>query len=340
MLTVAEPPTTVIVGGTVRRADVHVPILGAERHVILVGHGVGSVARESRHLQLVALFLASHTEVLVVGHPVVAVDVVQLDPQPSAVVAAQPVKSLIASPELVHGRAEASGVVVPRSVEVHRAVDPPAYYDPSFPASRQQRSTGSRRQKRQSLLLLAVARQRVHHHAVLVLHVFQLLREVLGSGDAAAEVELLHSVVEPIHRVLLHVALLLQLGGTDAQRLHGALEIAQLLPGQGELGGLSGRVHVQSGDLAFALGLIGHDLLLQCLQGLEHLDDGLAEAARDRHLLADVADALGQVAADALEDMDASSDVLSVLVDDALLQEGALARHQADLVLQLVDALV
>lgn len=79
VLTVTEPPSTPIVSRTVGGTNVHIAVLGAECHAILIRQRIGRVARVTGHMESITGLLGVDRKMLILGAPVYAVGIDQIN---------------------------------------------------------------------------------------------------------------------------------------------------------------------------------------------------------------------------------------------------------------------
>lgn len=102
VLAATEPPSAVIIGGAVGRAGVHVAILGAEGHTVLIRQSVRRVPQITVNVHSVTGGCRVDGERLVLGAPTFTVDVQHVDAKPGAFVARESVEDLVADPVLAN----------------------------------------------------------------------------------------------------------------------------------------------------------------------------------------------------------------------------------------------
>lgn len=122
VLTMREPPTTLVVARTVGVRYVAIDVDGRELHVILIVERIGRVAAVARDAQAIAIFARAHNEIAVHGFPRIVVDVLHDDFQAGAVVGRQVAQNGVADPILTGRSAKTMPIFVPRAIEIDAAV--------------------------------------------------------------------------------------------------------------------------------------------------------------------------------------------------------------------------
>ena len=122
MLTVREPPPSLVVACTMCVWYVAIVIDCWKFHSVLIIQGVARIPAVPSDSQPETHRVIGHPEVIVISRPVLAVNVFHAYLQFCAVVFGQSVQVPVAEPMFARGRAEAVGVVVPTSVEVNGTI--------------------------------------------------------------------------------------------------------------------------------------------------------------------------------------------------------------------------
>lgn len=86
VLAMRKPPTTLIIASTVSIGNVPVIVNSRELHVILIFKSVAGVAAERAHSQFESLAVIRHQKLIVIGLPILAVDVFHINLQLGTVV--------------------------------------------------------------------------------------------------------------------------------------------------------------------------------------------------------------------------------------------------------------
>lgn len=196
MLTVREPPTTLVIACTVRVGDIPINVNGRELHVILILESIRSISIVSGQLQTEAILPGANPKSVVIRKPSIIVDILHHDPKHRTVIVGKMVQSLVTDPKLSGRSAESISIILPGTIKVDRTVLAPLDGCPLVEALCHQRVMlpGRGNQIKISLATLAafpqgfhlldlgaVTWQLVDDGFVLVLDVLQLLHQPGGT---------------------------------------------------------------------------------------------------------------------------------------------------------------
>lgn len=109
--------------------------------MILIFKRVRCIARESSKIDSITFVARCNADVLVVGVPWVVLQILYDDAKLRAVVVRQLMQHFIANPQFTVWITETVGILVPRSIKIHRAILTPLHHRPGTNAFSHYRST-------------------------------------------------------------------------------------------------------------------------------------------------------------------------------------------------------